>query len=317
VPGTVGDRLAYAALRAVEALLLVLPSDVVEATARAVGRAWFRLDGRRRRTAAENLRVAFPDLSATRRSRLARAAFEHAFVMATEVVTRPRRLSRLPLVLRRGRYFGDQEVLRAELHRGITGIVLTAHVGNWELAGAVMRLEGVPFSAVVRPIDNPYVDAYLARTRGGADALIAKRGAVRAVTRALDEGKWVGIVADQNAGRHGVFVPFFGLPASTYPFAATLATRRRVPVYFGAALRRGSGFRYDYVLRRYEAPPSGDEREDARRLLLAFHEWLEETIRAHPEQYLWLHRRWRTRPPGEGHDARVPAYARRAPAVTA
>jgi KDO2-lipid IV(A) lauroyltransferase len=311
VRGTPLDLLAYAALRAVETILLSMPPRGVERAARAVGRAWFRLDRARRSCALENLLVAFPSIGEEGRRRIARAAFEHAFVVATEVVVRPRTLRRGRDLRRHGRFVGDQATLRGDIREGKAGLVLTAHVGNWELAGAVFRLEGVPFCAVARPIENPYVDAYVARTRGGPDAVITKRGAVRAVARALEQGRWVGVLADQNAGRHGVFVPFFGLPASTYPFAATLAVRLGVPVYFGTALRRGSGFRYDYVVARHPVARTGDDRADARRLLADFHAWLEDVIRARPEQYLWLHRRWRSRPADEPAATPVPSYARR------
>ncbi len=119
-------------------------------------------------------------------------------------------------------------------------------------------------------------------------------------------------LADQNAGRHGVFVPFFGLPASTYPFGAAVAVRYGLPVYFGAAVRRGRGFRYDVVVKRYEVAPTADPEADARRLLEAFHAQMEAWIRSAPEQYLWMHRRWRSRPPGEPAGPHLPVYDRRA-----
>jgi KDO2-lipid IV(A) lauroyltransferase len=313
VRGRLRDLLAYAGLRAVETLLLAAPPEASEAAARAVGRAWFALDRTRRRTALDNVALAFPSLGPEARHRLARASFEHAFLVAVEVVRRPRAVARARHARRLGRHLGDQDAMRRDVRAGRGGIVLGAHVGNWELAGAVVRLEGLDFSSVARPIENPWVDAYVARTRGGPDAVITKRGAARAISRALREDRWVGVLADQNAGRHGLFVPFFGVPASTYPLAATLAVRHRVPVYFGAAIRRGPGFRYDYLLRRHEVDPDADEREEASRALAAFHAWLEETIRGAPEQYLWLHRRWKTRPLGEAREG-LPRYVvRRAP----
>jgi KDO2-lipid IV(A) lauroyltransferase len=310
--GSLLDLLAYGALRGVEALLLSVGPEVAEAAARGAGRLWYRMDRSRRTAALDNLRVAFGDALAPReRDRIARRSFEHAFLVAVEVIRRPRVLSRARHAHRLGRYVGDHERLLAEAREGKPGLVLTGHVGNWELAGMAVRLEGVPFAGVARPIENPYVDDYVSRTRGGPDALIQKRGAVRAITRALKEGRWVGIVADQNAGRHGEFVPFFGLAASTYPLAATLAVRHDVPVYFGAAIRRGSALRYDYLTERYEPPPGTDDRGAPRAMIEAFNRWLERLIRAHPDQYFWLHRRWRTRPEGEGDDPRLPGYVRR------
>src|SRR4029079_173631 len=188
---------------------------------------------------------------------------------------------------------------REDLRAGRGAVCLTGHVGNWELAGAFLRAERVPFAAVVRPLPNPYVDAHLARLRGGAARIIEKRGAVRDVVAAVRRGAWVGVLADQNAGRRGEFVPFFGLPASTFRSAATIAARHGFPVYFAAAIRRGGRFRYEYRIHRFR-PPEGLSRHDAeRRILEAYAERLESWAREAPEQYLWLHRRWKTRPPGE------------------
>src|SRR5207253_751618 len=161
-------------------------------------------------------RIAFGDaLNEAARKRLAVRAFEHAFVLATEVAWRRRILPNVRAFRRRRTIVGDEAAMRADMRRGGGGgIVLTAHLGNWELAGAYLRYERVPFAAVARPIDNPIVDRYLARLRGGPANLIDKRGAVRDVAEAVAAGTWVGVLSDQNAGSRGIFVPFFGVPAS-------------------------------------------------------------------------------------------------------
>jgi KDO2-lipid IV(A) lauroyltransferase len=304
--------LVYGALRLVEAAVLSMSPAAADGAARALAGAFYRFDRERRRTVLENLRVAFgTETTEAERRRIARRAFSHAFLVGVEAIRRPRVLRDARAYQRRGRYLGDMAAMRSDIRAGRTGVLLGGHLGNWELSAACLAAEGLPLSVVARPFGNPHVDAYVARGRGGEDAVIFKRGAVRAVRRALDRGRWVGVVADQNAGRHGVFVPFFGLEASTYPFAASIAVREGRPVYFGAAMRVGPGFRYDYFLRRYAAEPSGDEGEDVRRLLRAFHEYLEERVRERPEQYFWLHRRWKTRPPDEPPDPLVPVYDRR------
>ncbi len=305
--------LAYGAFQYGRLFALSLPPRAAQAVARGLGRAFHAFAGSRRRTVRENLRVAFGrEMGEAEREALARRTFEHVFTVAMEILWRPRIFQNLRAAERRCGLAGDEAAMRADIRAGRGGLVLTAHFGNWELAGTYLRLERVPFTAVARPMDNPWMERFATDMRGGSDGVIGKQGAVRGVLRALEAGRWVGILADQNAGRHGVFVPFFGLPASTYPFGAAVAVRYGLPVYFGAAVRRGGGFRYDVVVKRYDVAPTADPEADARRLLEAFHAQLETWIRSAPEQYLWMHRRWRSRPPGEPVGPHLPVYDRRA-----
>jgi KDO2-lipid IV(A) lauroyltransferase len=140
---------------------------------------------------------------------------------------------------------------------------------------------------------------------------------VRDVVAAVRRGAWVGVLADQNAGRRGEFVPFFGLPASTFRFAATIAARHGFPVYFAAAIRRGGRFRYEYKIHRWQAPEGLSRHDAERQILEAYSARLEAWAREVPEQYLWLHRRWKTRPPGEAPGPHLPAYPRRTPVAAA
>lgn len=307
-------RLEYAAVRGAELLFLILPPDAATAIARALGRAWFRLDRSRRRTMLENLRVALGDrLDDEGRRALARRTMESSFTLLTEIVTRRRMIPNLRAFRRRTRVLGDVEALRADIRAGTGGILLTAHLGNWETAGSYLAYEGVPFTAITRAVPNPYVQAHLMGTRNEEFEAQGKRGAVQRTVEAVREGRWVAMLGDQNAGSHGVFVPFFGLDASTYPLPATLAVRHGFRVYFTAALRRGRGHRYDIRVRRYAAPAGLEHREAERHLLAAYHATLEEWILEAPEQYFWMHRRWKTRPVGEAPGPHLPAYDHRGP----
>jgi KDO2-lipid IV(A) lauroyltransferase len=310
----VSDRLAYAALRGAMALIGFSSPEASERIARRVGRLYMRLDRARVRTVHENLRVAFGDrLSEERRARLAVEVFEHFFLLAFEVVWRPRLFPSLRSYRKRVRITGDSDAVYADLRAGRPAIALCAHHGNWEFLAAVARAEGLPVSAVARPIDNPHVNAWLTERRGGPEILIYKIGAVRAVRDALRRGRWVAVLGDQNAGRLGVFVPFFGVPASTFMLGPTVAVLERVPVYFVTAVRRGRGFRYELRFRRWaDAEGSADpSRVRERRLVEAYTAQLEDWVREFPEQYFWLHRRWRTRPEGEVPGPHLPRYAER------
>jgi len=262
----------------------------------------------------ENLRVAMGDgLDDRGRRALARRASEHAFTLLSEIMTRRRDIPNLRTFRRRTRMLGDGEALRADIREGKGGILLTAHLGNWETAGAYLAHERVPFTAIARAVPNPYVQAHLMGSRSQDFDVQEKRGAVQHTVDAVRAGRWVAMLGDQNAGGHGLFVPFFGLDASTYPLPATLAVRHGFRVYFAAALRRGPGHRYDILVRRYVTPEGLDHRAAERHLLVAYHAALEAWIREAPEQYFWMHRRWKTRPKGEVAGPHVPVYDHRGP----
>lgn len=282
---------------------------------RLAGRGWWLVAGSRRRTAIENLRLAFGETkSEEERRRIAIASFEHAFVLLYEVLMRHRLVPTLEAFRERTRILGDEASARREIAAGRGGFLLTAHFGSWETAGAYVSYERVPFAAVARSVPNPYVQDLLTGTRSKSFRVFQKIGAVADSVRVIREGTWVAVLGDQNAGKHGVFIPFFGVPAATYPLVATLAIRHGFNVYFAVAVRRGPRFRYDFVVERY-VPPEGRLEFDQERahLLLAYHAWLEARIREAPEQYFWMHRRWKTRPKDEVPGPLVPRYDHRGP----
>jgi KDO2-lipid IV(A) lauroyltransferase len=295
-------------------LLRALPYEAGEALMRLAGRGFFWISRSRRRIALENLRLAFgAEKSEDERRRIAIGSFEHAFLLLYEVLVRHRIVPDLAAFRARTRIFGDEPSIREELARKRGGFLLTAHFGSWETAGAYLAYEGLPFAAIARSVPNPYVQELLMGTRSRQFRVFLKIGAVADSVRTIREGTWVAVLGDQNAGRHGVFVPFFGIPASTYPLVASLALRHGFPVYFGAAVRVGPRFRYDFDIRRYD-PPEGLGFDAGRdHLLRAYHAWLEGLLRRWPEQYFWMHRRWKTRPKDEAPGPLVPQYEHRGP----
>jgi KDO2-lipid IV(A) lauroyltransferase len=303
----------YAAFLFLELLGRSLPVTAIAPVAGAVGAVWHALDRQRRACVAENLRVAFgPGLDPRERRRLERTAFAALLRVVLEVLVQPRLLRRPRDLARRVRLHGDWRALWADVVAGHGGLVVTGHVGNWELGGRCLRLYGVPARAVMRSFQNPLLDAHVVRVRGGPESVIPKRGAVSAVRATLASGGWVGLLSDQNAGRSGVFAPFFGLPASTHPLPAVLALRLGLPLYVAACLRRsGASYAFDVHVRRIETGPNDAGVTDARvdevvaRITAALEAW----VRAAPDQYNWLHRRWKTRPPGEPAGPHRPAYA--------
>jgi KDO2-lipid IV(A) lauroyltransferase len=193
------------------------------------------------------------------------------------------------------RYEGFEHFEEA-LRRGRGVLFATAHLGNWELSAYAHALLSAPMSVVVRPLDNPLIDRLVERRRAlSGNRLLSKKDYARGILKALAANQAVGILIDQNAsGEDGAFVDFFGVPASAGTGFAKLAARTGAAVIPGFALWSAEERRY--VLRFY--PPvemSGDAARDTQALQAV----LEAVIRQYPDQWFWIHRRWKTRPPGE------------------
>jgi len=193
------------------------------------------------------------------------------------------------------RYEGLENYTNAKAKgRGV--LVATAHLGNWELSAFAHALMTEPMHIVVRPLDNPRIDAWVERRRGlSGNHIISKREAAREILRALKARDAVGILIDQNVVEsEGVFVDFFGRKACAGTAFVKFAHHSGAAVAPGFALWEEK--EQKYVLRFYpEIPMTGDVAEDTQRV----HSFLEQVIRQYPDQWLWVHRRWKTRPAGE------------------
>lgn len=289
-------------------LLHALPPEALSRTADALGRLWYALSAARRRVVQENLRIAFGEAGDVRaRARLARRSCGALGRVMAEAATADRILRR-PSALR---YAGDWEAFDRDVARGRGGLIVTGHLGNWELGAWAVRARGAPLDVMARRLDNPALEALITQRRGGSGQVIGKVGGLRDLVRRIRQGAWVAMLADQNAGRHGIFVPFFGLAASTFPTPAILAVRMDVPLYVGACIRRPCGRGFDVHLDRLEPPGAGMPRSRrVRALLTDVTRCLESRIREAPDQYNWAHRRWKTRPPDGRPDPGRPFYAR-------
>src|SRR5437867_2851664 len=253
--------------------------------------------GRRRRLALDNLARAYPALPLRARARLARHASQHlgmTLIELARVLARP-----LDVTLARIRLEGVEH-LRAAMAAHGRALLLTAHLGNWELLAAAHRLTGYPLAIVVRPLDSAPLNALADRLRRKSGVeLIDKRGALRPVLRALADGRMVAILLDQNAARHeSVFVPFFGRAASTSKSLAVLAVRTGTPVV--PIFIRREGRRHRVMVHPPLVPPAVNDAERAVvELTMRCTAAIETAVMQAPEQWLWMHNRWRTRPAAE------------------
>lgn len=295
------DYLVYLAVRAVVAACQRLPIGVCYRLADGLAWAMYRVDQRHRLVAMDNLAHAFGDgLDEAARDRLVRGVYRHFCRMIMEMLHIPRRLHlttwREVLELR-----GHAPVLDRLLDGGPM-VLVTGHFGNWEMAGYLFGLFGFPTHTVYRPLDNPYLDRFLKEFRGRTgQKLIPKDGASEQMVAVMEGGGVMSALADQDAGSKGLFVDFFGRPASTFKAIALMAIQYDAPIVVGAARRLGDRFRYEVVCEELIEPAQWrDEPDPVRWITQRYTSALERVVRRDPEQYLWLHRRWKHRPPERG-----------------
>jgi len=292
-------RLEYVAVWLLVRALALLPASVARAVGIVLARTVYLLHGRLRRVGMRNLQLAFPQMPVSQRRRILRGVFTSLGRQLGNFCRFPHydreNISKLAV------YDGFEHFERAQA-RGNGVLFLTAHFGGWEVSSFMHALHGHPLHILVRPLDNPYLDELVThyRTMSG-NRTIPKQDFARAMLAALRAGETVGILMDQNmTPEQGVFVDFFGIPACTSTLMARMALRTGAAVVPGFCL-------WDATLRRYrvrfepamETLRTGSEEADILANTAAYTKIIEDYARRYPEQWLWVHRRWKTRPPGE------------------
>jgi KDO2-lipid IV(A) lauroyltransferase len=195
------------------------------------------------------------------------------------------------------------EVFRAIAATERGAVLVSGHFGNWELLVLGAARMGVPLRAVAKDQANSVVDVKRARERAGVPTLSARRG-VRAAMDTVRAGDYVATLLDQDARRKGIFVDFLGTPASSHTGVVAMAVRAGLPLISGALIDPGTGRDYRLAMAEPWRPdPARSEEENLRDGVAHFHRFLEAQVRAHPGNYLWAHRRWKTRPPGSAPPA--------------
>ena len=303
------DWLEFAPAWMLLKLLGLLPRKAALASGRLICLIVHLVHGRLRRTANRNLCLAMPELHADGRKAIITGVFENLGRLLAE-------FSRFPKMTKSNVqeiviYDGFENYRRAaERGRGV--LFLTGHLGAWELCAFAQGLYGFPLSFLVRPIDNPLVDALIKRYRElSGNQTINKNESVRKVLTSLKNGRAVGFLIDVNTLEdEGEFCEFFGIPACSTTGLATFALRTNAPVVPGF-------IHWDERLKRHRLTfepevnliRTGDFKDDVRSNTALFTSIIENHVRRRPEQWLWVHKRWRTRPQGERglYDASAPA----------
>jgi Kdo2-lipid IVA lauroyltransferase/acyltransferase len=280
----------------VSAVVRRLPRRFVLAAGRRLGRLWAAFDQRHLAIAADNLRQAFPEWEEARVKATARGVYEHFATVVLDILWMEGRPVEELLALAD---IEGLEHLKGALARGLGVVSPLAHLGNWEFQGVTTAPLVGPSAVVARPLDNPALDRRVVAFRASTgNIVIYKKNALPEVLRNLREGRVVGIVVDQNVqAKDGIFVRFFGRPASATKVAAALALKTGCPIVPARCVLQGNG-RYRMVY----GPPvawssSGRRAEDTERITQQIASVIEGWVRETPEQWLWLHRRWKTQPP--------------------
>jgi len=291
--------LHYLALRVVVVLLHTRTVEENLELASFLGRCLWRYYERGRTRATDNLRASYPDKSDDWIERVGMRSFEQIVMLTVDILYTPR-------IVRRSNWkdyadFKNIERVKWMLAEKRGMIMATAHYGNFEIIGYMLGLFGFDIYSVARPLDNPYVNSYLygVRERMG-QRIIDKKGAARLMPDILADGSALGFIADQDAGRKGIFVDFFGRKASTYKSIGLLALTNDLPIAVGYARRIGKQFRFEIACNRLIMPEEWRDKEDALQWVSQeYSNAIEEFIREDPSQYWWVHRRWKTRPKEE------------------
>ncbi|MBL8876220.1 MAG: hypothetical protein JNM86_10535 [Phycisphaerae bacterium] len=311
------------------AITLPLTAGLGPAThiARAAGGGFARLPFNKRhvRRAEQNLEIAFPQWSPEKRREVAIASYEHLAQLGIELAFTPR------LINHDG---WSQHVTLGPVTEGfrkmLSGgpcVLVTGHCGNWELVGYTVSMVGFPMQAVYRPLDLKPLDTWVRESREKRGlTLVSKFGAIRALPEGMKNGVPAGLVADQNGGDYGVFVPYFGRLTSTYKSIGILAMQFNATVLCGIARRlepgeeppqgnvmsiQNGGMRYSIEMTDVFGPEDWETQPDRLYYITArYRRAIESMVRRSPRQYLWMHRIWRSRPVHERKDKEFPAALR-------
>ena len=300
-PGKLQTLLEYSLARMVLSGLGILPRPLAIAVGLSIGRLAYFVTGNLRRTGQRNLEIAFPEMPEPERRQLLRGCFASLGRLLGEFSQLPRATPESLRKIIEYDELGLAHLREAEKNkRGV--IFLTGHLGVWELHSFGWSALEYPLSFLVRPLDNPRIEEMIeaVRTRFGNRA-IDKQSAARQSLRVLREGGTLGILSDLNTQtREGVFVPFFGQLACTTAGIATLALKTDAVVIPTCAVWNKERKRYFF----HGDPPvelvrTGDHEKDIEVNTARFAAAVERMVRLYPDQWLWIHKRWKTRPPGE------------------
>lgn len=284
-------RLEHAMLQAVAAVVRRLPQSFATRLGHGIGWVAYRLDARHRRITLENLAATFPERSAQERTRIARQVFAHFGRKLVELLWFSGQAAERQIALVE---FVGAEHIEAAQKAGKGALIVTGHFGFWELHALAHGLRLGPMAVVARALDNSLLDRMLIDLRSSTgNIVIDRKGGLRRIMRALNANQAVAVLIDQHIlTADAVKVDFLGRPAATTSAVAVLAMRTGAAVIPAFSLPLNDG-RYRLIYERPLVLPSEEDPDAVRDLTQRCTKVLEKYVRAHPERWLWMHRRWR------------------------
>lgn len=302
---TLSHRVEYALLRALVFGLQLAPWETACSIGARLGSLGYSPFKVRKRVVEKQIAAAFPEFTKDQVASYSKKAFEHLGRSAIETALLPT-LSPSQIVDMVESAPGF-ELIEEAYKQGNGIILITGHLGNWELAGAYVAARGIPLDAIVRGQSNPLFERYVNSTRARIGmTVVHDQQAVRRTPRAFKEGRAVAFVADQGViGLASTFVPFFGRPAKTPRGAAVFALKYKIPTLFVAVIRLPNG-KYTFNVEPIEVVDTGDREQDVDTIVATYTSMLERWVRTAPEQYFWHHRRWRRQPEDTPPELRDP-----------
>ena len=291
------DYAVYLVVRVVIALVQAVPLETCDHGAGLLATLFDRVLGVRRDVVDENLQRAFPNIAEPERRAMAWQMWRHLFLMAAEIAHTPRKVHRTNW--REHSHIVHLEQFVRTLLSGRPLVLISAHYGNFELGGYLMGLFGFPTYTVARKLDNVYLDRFVNDFRGRTGQyILPKHGSREQIQQVLSSGGILTLLGDQAAGDKACWVSFFGQPASTHKAVALFSLGNGAPTMVSFARRLDRPLHYEVGPEAIVDPRDPDFQQGSIPLLTQWYtDHLEQLIRRAPEQYWWLHRRWKGRPP--------------------
>ncbi len=305
---TATDVSAYALVRVLICVVQALPLSVCASLSQRLGRFCWHVLRFRRATVEENLLIAFPEKSITERERIAVGMWQHLFLMIMEIAHAPRKVHRTNW--RQHSSVTQMKEVLARLIDERPTVLISGHLGNFEIGGFLLALHGFSTHTIARPLDNPYLDKFVNQFRGSTGQyMLPKKGSSQAIATLLDRGGTLVLLGDQYAGHRACWVDFFGRPASTHKAVAVFTLSGQAPTAVCAALRKAP-LQIEMHLADFIDPTDENFPWGTIPLMTSWYtQCLENLIRKAPEQYWWVHRRWKGQPPQPRRTSRPNAAA--------
>jgi KDO2-lipid IV(A) lauroyltransferase len=293
------DWFAYFLLRVLVVFLYLFDVETNLNTACFLGRLLWKYYHRGRKRALGNLRASYPEKSEQWIWRTGRRSFEHLVMLTIDILFTPRLVKKYNW----RDYSRYKNVERAKwlMMEGRGLLMVGAHYSNFEIIGYLLGMFGFEVYSIARPLDNKYISRYLYGVRRAAgQRIIDKKGATALMEELASKGSTLCFVADQDAGKKGIFVDFFGRKASTYKSIGLLAITKNMPIVVGYSRRVDNRFFFEMGINRIIFPEEWADKDDPLKWVTAeYTKAIEAFVREDPSQYWWLHRRWKRRPKEE------------------